>query len=106
MIPVDSWARVLTGFGPRYACRIYPHRTESYENHRIRPASQTTDAHDGPRFAIAILPTALEHIRNRDAEYPFRPDSDFYYLTGFAEPEAVMVLVPGRKHGEYHPVLP
>ena len=50
--------------------------------------------------AIAILPTALEKIRNRDAEYPFRPDSDFYYLTGFPEPEAVLVLVPGRKHGE------
>lgn len=50
--------------------------------------------------SIAILPTALEKIRNRDAEYPFRPDSDFYYLTGFAEPEAVLVLVPGRKHGE------
>ena len=50
--------------------------------------------------SIAILPTALEKIRNRDAEYPFRPDSDFYYLTGFPEPEAVLVLVPGRKHGE------
>lgn len=51
--------------------------------------------------SIAILPTALEKIRNRDVEYPFRPDSDFYYLTGFAEPEAVMVLVPGRRHAEY-----
>jgi len=51
--------------------------------------------------AIAILPTAQEKIRNRDVEYPFRPDSDFYYLTGFPEPEAVMVLVPGRKHAEY-----
>lgn len=50
--------------------------------------------------SIAILPTALEKVRNRDAEYPFRPDSDFYYLTGFPEPEAVLVLVPGRKHGE------
>ncbi|NOX09692.1 MAG: Xaa-Pro aminopeptidase [Gammaproteobacteria bacterium] len=51
--------------------------------------------------AIAILPTALEHIRNRDVEYPFRPDSDFYYLTGFHEPDAVLVLLPGRKHGEF-----
>lgn len=50
--------------------------------------------------SIAILPTALEKIRNRDAEYPYRADSDFYYLTGFPEPEAVLVLVPGRKHGE------
>jgi Xaa-Pro aminopeptidase len=50
---------------------------------------------------IAILPTAREHTRNRDLDFPFRPDSDFYYLTGFPEPEAVMVLVPGRDHGEY-----
>ncbi|WP_078121722.1 Xaa-Pro aminopeptidase [Thiosocius teredinicola] len=51
--------------------------------------------------SVAILPTAAETIRNRDVHHPFRPDSDFYYLTGFAEPEAVMVLVPGRAHGEY-----
>ncbi len=51
--------------------------------------------------SIAILPTAIEAVRNRDVHHPFRPDSDFYYLTGFAEPEAVMVLVPGRPHGEY-----
>ncbi len=51
--------------------------------------------------AIAILPTAPERTRNRDVEYPFRPDSDFFYLTGFPEPEAVAVLVPGRPHGEY-----
>ncbi len=51
--------------------------------------------------SVAILPTARETVRNRDVHHPFRPDSDFYYLTGFAEPEAVLVLVPGRKHGEY-----
>ncbi len=51
--------------------------------------------------SVAILPTRHETIRNRDVHYPFRPDSDFYYLTGFTEPEAVMVLVPGRPHGEY-----
>jgi Xaa-Pro aminopeptidase len=51
--------------------------------------------------AIAILPTASEQVRNRDVLFPFRPDSDFYYLTGFPEPEAVMVLVPGRPQGEY-----
>jgi Xaa-Pro aminopeptidase len=51
--------------------------------------------------SIAILPTGREQIRNRDVHYPFRPDSDFYYLTGFAEPDAVLVLVPGRAHGEY-----
>jgi len=51
--------------------------------------------------AIAILPTNPERTRNRDVEYPFRPDSDFFYLTGFPEPEAVAVLAPGRPHGEY-----
>ncbi len=54
----------------------------------------------GPN-SIAILPSAPVAKRNRDVEYPYRPDSDFYYLTGFAEPEAVAVLIPGREHGEY-----
>ncbi len=53
------------------------------------------------RDAIAILPTSREQVRNRDVHYPFRPDSDFYYLTGFPEPEAVAVLMPGRPQGEY-----
>jgi len=51
--------------------------------------------------SIAILPTASEQVRNRDVLFNFRADSDFYYLTGFPEPEAVMVLVPGRPQGEY-----
>ncbi|WP_420995973.1 aminopeptidase P N-terminal domain-containing protein [Cupriavidus sp. 30B13] len=42
---------------------------------------------------VAILPTAPEAIRNRDSDYPYRHDSYFYYLTGFTEPEAVLVLV-------------
>ena len=56
---------------------------------------------DMGKDSIAILPTASEQVRNRDVNYPFRPDSDFLYLTGFWEPEAVLVLIPGRKHGEY-----
>ena len=51
--------------------------------------------------AIAILPTATEQVRNRDVLQPFRPDSDFYYLTGFPEPDAVVVLMPGRRHAQY-----
>ncbi len=51
--------------------------------------------------SIAILPAAPVHARNRDTEYPYRQDSDFQYLTGFPEPEAVMALIPGREHGEY-----
>lgn len=51
--------------------------------------------------SIAILPATPVKQRNRDVEYAYRPDSDFMYLTGFAEPEAVMVLIAGRKEGEY-----
>src|SRR3954462_2723271 len=46
---------------------------------------------------VAILPTAPERIRNRDAHFPYRYDSYFYYLTGFPEPEAVAVLVGGEQ---------
>jgi Xaa-Pro aminopeptidase len=42
---------------------------------------------------VAILPTAPEQVRNRDAHFPYRFDSYFYYLTGFGEPEAVLVMV-------------
>src|SRR5471032_1111845 len=41
---------------------------------------------------VAIIPTAREAMRNRDADYPFRHDSYFYYLTGFTEPDAALVL--------------
>ncbi|MBL36268.1 MAG: Xaa-Pro aminopeptidase [Oceanospirillaceae bacterium] len=51
--------------------------------------------------SIAIIPSAPPTIRNRDVEHPFRQDSDFYYLSGFAEEHAVVVLLPGREHGEY-----
>lgn len=51
--------------------------------------------------SIAIIPAARERIRNRDVEYAFRQDSDFYYLTGFGEPESVVALIPEREHGEY-----
>lgn len=51
--------------------------------------------------AILILPAASEILRNGDAHYPHRQSSDFYYLTGFNEPEAVVVLAPKRKAGEY-----
>ena len=46
---------------------------------------------------VAIIPTAPEVMRNADADYPYRHDSYFYYLTGFTEPEATLVLVTGAK---------
>ena len=45
----------------------------------------------------AIIPTAPEAVRNGDAHYPYRYDSHFYYLTGFDEPEAVLVLLAGNE---------
>ena len=50
--------------------------------------------------SVALLPSARVQFRNRDAEYPFRQDSDFYYLTGFEEPDCVLALAPGREQGQ------
>ena len=46
---------------------------------------------------VAVVPTAPEQTRNRDSHYPYRYDSYFYYLTGFPEPEAVLVLIAGEQ---------
>ncbi len=48
------------------------------------------------KSGIAILPTAPEKMRNRDSDYPYRFDSYFYYLSGFSEPESVLVLIAGK----------
>ncbi len=50
---------------------------------------------------VAIIPTAPERTRNRDAHYPYRYDSYFYYLSGFTEPEAVIVIVAGNTPRSY-----
>ncbi|MEQ1557977.1 MAG: Xaa-Pro aminopeptidase [Methyloglobulus sp.] len=50
---------------------------------------------------IALLGSSAPKIRNRDVHYPFRQDSDFYYLTGFSEPDALAVFIPDREQGEY-----
>src|SRR6185437_7400875 len=54
---------------------------------------------------VAIIPTAPERVRNRDAHYPYRFDSYFYYLTGFGEPEAVLVIVAGADAGASKHIL-
>ena len=51
--------------------------------------------------SIAIVPAAREKNRSRDTFHPFRQDSDFLYLCGFTEPEAVLILIPDRDHGEF-----
>jgi len=45
---------------------------------------------------VAVIPTAPERVRNRDTTFPYRADSYFHYLTGFPEPEAVLVLIAGQ----------
>lgn len=51
--------------------------------------------------AVVIVANAPEYIRNGDVHYSYRSDSDFYYLTGFAETQSIAVLLPGREQGEY-----
>jgi Xaa-Pro aminopeptidase len=57
-----------------------------YAARRVRLAAQLGEG------GVAIISTALEHQRNRDSDFPFRHDSYFYYLTGFTEPNAWLVL--------------
>lgn len=54
----------------------------------------------GPSGIVIITAAPLLH-RNADSEFPYRQQSDFYYLTGFEEPEAVVILLPKRKNGEF-----
>lgn len=49
---------------------------------------------------IALLAAAPERVRSRDVHHAYRQDSDFFYLTGFAESRALLALVPGREEGE------
>ena len=74
-----------------------------------RPASITNDEYQARRRALmaalpadsaVLLPGASLVTRSRDSEFPFRQDSDFHYLTGFPEPDALLVLLPGRPEGE------
>ena len=54
---------------------------------------------------VAVLPTAPERVRNRDTTFPYRADSYFHYLTGFPEPDAVLVLVAGADAAATHPSI-
>ena len=65
----------------------------SFQFHRERRAALLASMRDHSGGGIALVPTAPEVPRNRDSLYPYRPDSYFYYLTGFPEPEAVIALV-------------
>jgi len=72
--------------------------TAPYRENRARLQARLAEA-----GAAALVPTARARLRNADTEYPFRPDSDFWYLTGFGEPEGTLVLLPpgaARPRGE------
>jgi Xaa-Pro aminopeptidase len=51
--------------------------------------------------SIGILLAAPHYVRTYETEFPYRQDSDFHYATGFAEPNAIAVFIPGRAEGEF-----
>ncbi len=61
------------------------------------------DAMESFAGGVAVIPAATEIIRNNDTEYPFRQNSDFFYLTGFDEPDAFLLLAPG--HPDHRTIL-
>ncbi len=71
---------------------------KSFSERRRRLAAQMQQG-------VAIVPTSPERVRSRDAHYPYRFDSYFYYLTGFGEPEALLVLVAGTAGSEPKQIL-
>jgi len=73
---------------------VAPIRTSEYQRRRAQLMSMMSPG------SVALVPGAGVRLRNRDTEYLFRQDSDFLYLTGFTEPDALLVLAPGRSHGE------
>lgn len=69
----------------------------SVEEYRARRQTLMADL---PLNSAVLLLSASLKTRSRDSEYAFRQDSDFHYLTGFPEPEALLLLLPGREEGE------
>jgi len=67
----------------------------------IRRRHLASQMHKG----VAIIPTSPERVRSRDGYYPYRFDSYFYYLTGFSEPEAVLVIIAGNDEGATKDIL-
>ncbi len=90
----------------------FPPNLLSLEPNRMqhRPLCQAYSARRQQLLAklgdgVAIVPTAVECVRNNDAHYPYRFDSDFWYLSGFPEPEAVIVLVGATSHAAPKAIL-
>ncbi|WP_341675821.1 aminopeptidase P N-terminal domain-containing protein [Niveibacterium sp. SC-1] len=74
------------------------------EAHAARRA-RLADAMRAEGGGVAILPNARTSVRNGDTEYAYRFDSHFYYLSGFREPESILVIVAGAREGERQDIL-
>jgi Xaa-Pro aminopeptidase len=79
------------------------HHSHQHQRDRRSHLIEAMRAHS--KGGIAAIPTAPEAIRNADTHYPYRPDSHFYYLSGFQEPDAVVVLVAGSEAGDSRQAL-
>src|SRR6195952_5320403 len=79
---------------PRPPIKLPGYPMKPYSTRRARLLAQMQAQGGG----VAIIPTAPEVMRNRDADYPYRHDSYFYYLSGFTEPDAVLVLIAGKEN--------
>ena len=77
----------------------------NHQHHRARRAQLIAEMRRQAGGGIAAIPTAPEAIRNADTYYPYRPDSYFYYVSGFPEPEAVVVLLAGADEGDSKQIL-
>ena len=73
----------------------------NHQIYRERRAAVLRTMREQTGGGLALVPTATETVRNRDSHYPYRHDSYFYYVSGFPEPEAVVVLVAGAD-GDRH----
>jgi Xaa-Pro aminopeptidase len=77
----------------------------SHQQQRDRRARLIAEMRAQSGGGIAAVPTAPEAVRNADTLYPYRPDSHCYYLSGFPEPEAVVVLIAGPEAGDSRQIL-
>ncbi len=77
----------------------------SHQQQRDRRARLIAEMRAQSGGGIAAVPTAPEAVRNADTLYPYRPDSHCYYLSGFPEPEAVVVLIAGPQAGDSRQIL-
>src|SRR6185436_8709225 len=79
---------------PDLAVRAFRARAQAMNTAMYRANRERALAQLRERRAAAVIPTARAKVKNHDTEFRFRPDSDFWWLTGFDEPDSVLVLLP------------